>query len=143
MAVEGFCSPRFDRLRDEFERSFAEKGEVGASVCVFVDGTPVADLWGGVTSRTTREPWTRDTLSLVWSCTKGAVALAAHLLVARGLLDLDAPVATYWPEFACNGKEAIRVRWLLDHQAGLPVISQPLTPGVLYDWDAMVRILAD
>jgi CubicO group peptidase (beta-lactamase class C family) len=143
MPIEGSCLPRFALVREAFERNFAERGEVGASVCVYHDGEPVVDLWGGLASRTTQAPWTRDTIGVVWSCTKGAVALCANVLVARGLIDLDAPVAAYWPEFAARDKGAIRVRWLLDHQAGLPAIRTPMSPGTHYDWDAMTRILAD
>jgi CubicO group peptidase (beta-lactamase class C family) len=143
MPVEGSFQPRFAAVREAFERNFAERGEIGASVCVCHDGEPVVDLWGGVANRTTQTPWTRDTIGVVWSCTKGAVALAANMLAARGLIDLDAPVAGYWPEFAARGKGAIPVRWLLDHQAGLPAIRAPMSPGTLYDWDAVTRLLAD
>src|SRR2546423_201003 len=130
----GHCDPRLQPVREEFERNFRERGEVGASVCVLVDGRPVVDLWGGAADRAGK-PWERDTLGVVWSCTKGAVALCAHVLSARGQLDLYAPVARYWPEFAQNGKDAITLKLLLTHQAGLPAIRQPLRPGGLYDWD--------
>ena len=143
MPIEGSFLPRFALVREAFERNFAERGEVGASVCVYQDNEPVVDLWAGIANRTTGKAWTRDTIGLVWSCTKGAVAFAANMLVARGLLDLDTPVASYWPEFAAHGKGAIPVRWLLDHQAGLPAIRAPMSPGTLYDWDAMTRILAE
>src|SRR4051794_19432126 len=103
MSVQGFCEPRFRAVQEEFERNFQERGEIGASVCVTVEGNTVVDLWGGLADRHTRAPWEKDTLCLVWSCTKGAAALCAHLLVARGLLDLDAPVAHYWPAFAQAG----------------------------------------
>ncbi len=139
MTIDGTCDPAFAALREEFERNFRERGEVGASVCVIVDGRTVVDLWGGVADR---RPWGRDTIGLVWSCTKGAVALCAHVLASRGRLDQDAPVARYWPEFGQAGKEAIPVRWLLDHQAGLPAIRRPLRPGELYDWQAMTDHLA-
>jgi CubicO group peptidase (beta-lactamase class C family) len=142
MAVEGHCDPRFRGVREEFERNFHERGEVGASICVVADGKAVVDLWGGATDRHAGTPWGRDTLVLVWSCTKGAAALCAHLLAAHGLLDLDAPVARYWPEFAQAGKQHIPVRWVLDHQAGLPAVRRPLRPGGLYDWDYMVEQLA-
>jgi CubicO group peptidase (beta-lactamase class C family) len=107
-----------------------------------VDGKPIVDLWGGIADRRTGQAWERDTLVIVWSCTKGAVALCAHHLRSRGLLDLDAPVAAYWPEFAAEGKDAIPVRWLLNHQAGLPAIRQGLRPGGLYDWSYMTEMLA-
>jgi CubicO group peptidase (beta-lactamase class C family) len=142
MSVDGSCDPAFRAVREEFERNFHERGEIGASVCVVVDGRPVADLWGGLADRSEGRPWTRDTLCLVWSCTKGAVALCAHILASRGRLDLDSPVARYWPEFAQAGKDAIPVRWLLSHQAGLPAIREQLRPGELYDWRAMTDHLA-
>jgi CubicO group peptidase (beta-lactamase class C family) len=143
MSVEGVCDPRFAEVQEEFERNFAGRGEVGASVCVTLDGLPVVDLWGGLADRHTRAPWRRDTIVVVWSCTKGAVALCAHLLAARGQLDLDALVARYWPGLARHGKDGILVRWLLDHQAGLPAFRQPLRPGGLHDWDYIVETLAD
>ncbi len=142
MTVQGVCDPRFRAVRDEFERNFAERGEVGASVCVVADGRPVVDLWGGTADRRDGRPWERDTLVVVWSCTKAAIALCAHILVGRGLLDLDAPVARYWPEFAAAGKHGITLRLLLSHQAGIPAIRAPLRPGDLYDWDTMTRAIA-
>ncbi len=142
MELHGDCDPRFQAVRAEFERNFRERGEVGAAVCVLVDGRSVVDLWGGVADRRTQRPWQRDTLGLVWSCTKGAVALCAHILVSRGQLDLDALVARYWPEFAQAGKEAITTRLLLSHQAGLPTVRQPLQPGGLFDWQYVTETLA-
>src|SRR5437764_830282 len=131
MQVHGNWAPRFQAVRDEFERNLRERGEVGASVCAIVDGETVVDLWGGVADRATGRPWEGDTIGLVWSCTKGAVALCVHLLVSRGRIDLDAPVSRYWPEFAQADKEAVTVRVLLSHQAGLPGLRQPLKPGGL------------
>lgn len=142
MIVDGICDPSFAEVRQELERNFHERGEVGASVCVIVDGRTVVDLWGGLAERATQRPWKRDTIGVVWSCTKGAVALCAHILVARGQLDLDAPVARYWPEFAQASKDEVTVRRLLDHQAGLPVLRAPLRPGGLYDWEYMIGRLA-
>src|SRR6266566_2508023 len=114
MTIQGFCEPRFQAVREEFDRNFQERGEVGASVCVTVEGETVVDLWGGLADRTAGKLWERDTIGLVWSCTKGATALCAHMLCSRGLLDVDEPVARYWPEFAQAGKEAIPIRLLLD-----------------------------
>jgi CubicO group peptidase (beta-lactamase class C family) len=142
MTIQGDCDARFREVRAEFERNFARRGEVGASVCVLVDGRPVVDLWGGLADRRAGTPWQRDTLVVVWSCTKGAVALCVHLLVARGLLDLDAPVSLYWPEFAQAGKGDVTLRLVLSHQAGLPAIRQPLPPGALYDWETMTAVIA-
>ncbi|HKT03898.1 MAG TPA: serine hydrolase domain-containing protein [Rugosimonospora sp.] len=142
MAIDGTCDPRFARVRDEFERNFAERGEVGASVCVTVDGQTVVDLWGGVADPGTGRAWDTDTIGHVWSATKGATALCAHLLAYRGLLDFDAPVTAYWPEFGKNGKEAVLVRHLLAHQAGLPAVREPLPAGCFYDWRLMTEALA-
>jgi CubicO group peptidase (beta-lactamase class C family) len=140
--LDGTCDPRFQSVGEEFERNFAERGEVGASLCVMLEGHIVVDLWGGLADRHTGRPWQRDTISLVWSSTKGATALCAHVLASRGRLDLDRPVASYWPEFGQAGKDAITVRMLLNHQAGLPAIRQPLAPGSLYDWKYMIDALA-
>jgi CubicO group peptidase (beta-lactamase class C family) len=142
MSIEGTCEPRFARVREEFERNFAERGEVGASVCVMLDGEPVVDLWGGQADPSSGRAWDRDTIGHVWSATKGATALCAHMLASRGRLDLNSPVARYWPEFAKNGKESILVRHLLNHQAGLPAVRDPLPSGCFYDWSLMVDALA-
>jgi CubicO group peptidase (beta-lactamase class C family) len=142
MAIEGTHDPRFAQVREEFERNFAERGEVGASVCVTIDGETVVDLWGGAADTGSGRPWARDTIGHVWSATKGATALCAHILADRGALDVNAPVATYWPEFAKNGKEGVLVRHLLNHQAGLPAVREPLPPGCFYDWALMTDALA-
>jgi CubicO group peptidase (beta-lactamase class C family) len=143
MASHGLCTARFEPVRDEFDRNFAERGEVGASVCITIDGETVVDLWGGVADPATGRAWEHDTIGVVWSCTKGAAALCAHVLVSRGDLDLDAPVATYWPEFAKNGKDAITVRMLLAHQAGLVGFREPIPDAGYLDWDLIVGRLAE
>src|SRR5215471_14936573 len=107
MGAEGTCEPRFAAVREAFDRNLAERGEVGASVCVTVDGECVVDLWGGQADPATGRAWERDTIGVVWSCTKGATALCAHRLVADGRLDLDAAVVDSWPEFAKHGKDVI------------------------------------
>jgi CubicO group peptidase (beta-lactamase class C family) len=142
MAIHGMHEPRFVEVLAEFERNFAQRGEVGAAVTVMVDGKTVVDLWGGVADPRTGQEWTEDTLVDVWSCTKGATALCAHILADRGELDLHAPVARYWPEFGQNGKESVLVHQLLDHQAGLAGVREPLPPGAFYDWDLMTSVLA-
>jgi len=142
MSIEGTCAPRFAQVREEFERNIADRSEIGASVCVTVDGETVVDLWGGVAEPASGRAWGADTIGHVWSATKGATALCAHMLAARGQLDLNAPVAHYWPEFAKNGKDGILVRHLLNHQAGLPAVRDPLPPGCFYDWQLMVDALA-
>ncbi len=142
MAVQGTCDPKFQEVRQEFERNFQERGEVGASVCVTVQGQTVVDLWGGQANAGSNTPWKEDTVSVVFSSTKGATALCAHILASRGQLDLDAPVATYWPEFAQSGKENIPVKMLLSHQAGLPAVRETLPDGAYADWDLIVNALA-
>ena len=142
MAVQGTCDPKFQEVRQEFERNFQERGEVGASVCVTVQGQTVVDLWGGQANAGSNTPWKEDTVSVVFSSTKGATALCAHMLASRGQLDLDAPVATYWPEFAQSGKEIIPVKMLLSHQAGLPAVRETLPDGAYADWDLIVNALA-
>jgi len=139
--VEGICDERFAEVAREFVRGFAERGEVGASVSLTLHGETLVDLWGGVADPATGRAWERDTVSVVFSCTKGATALCAHLLASRGLLDLDAPVAEYWPEFATRGKENATVRMMLDHSVGVPVISAPVRPGGACDWDYMIGLL--
>ncbi len=142
MGAEGTCEPRFATVREAFDRNLVERGEVGASVCVTVDGECVVDLWGGVADPSTGRAWDRDTIGVVWSCTKGAVALMAHRLVADGRLDLDAPVVDYWPEFGKHDKDTITVRVLLSHQAGLAALREPIPEDGLADWDLVVDQLA-
>jgi len=142
MSVQGTCAPEFAEVRAEFERNFTERDEVGAAVHLTIDGESVVDLWGGVADAATERSWTEDTLVHVWSCTKGATALCAHILASRGELDMNAAVARYWPEFGKNGKDGVLVRHLLDHTAGLPVVREPLAPGSFYDWNLMTDVLA-
>ena len=139
--IEGFCDPRFASVKDTFYRNFKERGEVGAAVSVTVDGETVVDLWGGTTDRAGKSAWQSDTLCCVQSVTKEITALAFHMLVSRGLIDVDAPVTDYWPEYGQNGKEDTKVRWLLDHRAGVPVVDGA-TPGMAYDWEAMIQGLS-
>ena len=141
--IRGRFDPKFKPVRDAFVKEFADGNEVGASLCITVEGDTVVDLWAGSKDREGKEPWKRDTLVNVYSTTKGITAIAAHRLVDEGLLDLDAPVATYWPEFAQAGKERLPVRYLLSHEAGLPAIAKPLAPETIYDWEAMTRLLAE
>jgi len=141
--VQGHCDARFAPIRDIFEKSFADGEELGAAIAFCLDGEMVVDLWGGHRDVARTKPWTRDTLVNTYSTTKGMTAICAHQLVERGLVDLDAPVAKYWPEFAAKDKDAIPVRWLLSHQAGLPAVRKPLTQDMLYDWNAMAAALAE
>ncbi|MET8171570.1 serine hydrolase domain-containing protein [Streptomyces clavifer] len=140
--IYGHCDDRFAAVRDAFAANFTERDELGAAVTVLVDGSPVVDLWGGWADKDRTRPWERDTVVNVWSTTKGPTALCAHLLADRGLLDLDAPVALYWPEFAAAGKESVRVRHLLSHRAGLAGLRDPHTLADLYDWELTTARLA-
>lgn len=142
LQVHGHCDTRFTAVRTAFEENFRERGELGAAVTVIVGGETVVDLWGGWADAAHSRPWERDTLVNVWSTTKGPVALCAHILADRGLLDLDAPVAVYWPEFAAAGKEKVLVRHLLSHRAGLAGLREPHTLEQLYDWELTTQRLA-
>ena len=141
--IQGRCDARFERVRDAFAREFAAGNEIGAAVCLTLEGEAVVDLWGGHQDLEHTLPWQHDTLANVYSTTKGITAIALHRLVDEGCVDLDAPVARYWPEFARAGKERILVRHLLSHEAGLAAVRGPLPPGSIYDWDAMVEALAE
>ena len=142
VAVGGVCDARFRQVREAFAENFVRQGEVGAAVAVTIDGKPVVDLWAGHADSARMRPWTRDTIVNIASATKGPTAICAHHLADRGLLDLDAPVATYWPEFAQAGKATIPAHLLLSHRAGLPAIETPLPTEALYHWDTMTRALA-
>ncbi len=139
--IRGSVESGFERVRDAFEANFAQHGEVGASVCVYVEGRQVVDLTGGV--RTDGSPYDESTLQLVFSSTKGATAACAHLLAQRGELDLHAPVSTYWPEFAAKGKGDVPVSWLLSHKVGLPDTEARLSYEQMLDWDTVASALAD
>lgn len=141
-AVEGHCDPRFEPLRDAFQANFAERGELGAAVCVMVDGRVVADLYGGWADQEHGRRWQPDTLVNVFSVGKGLVAACTARLTGQGKLDLDTTVTAYWPEFAAASKDAITVRQLLSHQAGLPAVRRRLPPGAMLDWPAMTTALA-
>ena len=140
--VNGHVEPGFELVRAAFAANFERHGDVGAACCVYRAGRPVVDLWGGLADRDAHRPWERDTVALVFSTTKGVTAIAVNLLVQRGELDLDAPVAKYWPEFAANGKDAIPVRWLLSHRAGLADVTATLTLDEVLAWDPVVEALA-
>ncbi|HEX6569690.1 MAG TPA: serine hydrolase domain-containing protein [Acidimicrobiales bacterium] len=142
VAVGGTVAPGFEGVREAFAANFAEHGEVGAAFSLVVDGRTVVDLWGGVADAATGAPYTEDTLQLVFSSTKGATAVCANLLAQRGELDVDAPVASYWPEFGGAGKGDIPVRWLLCHKSGLPFVDAPLDLDQLLAWDPAVEALA-
>jgi CubicO group peptidase (beta-lactamase class C family) len=140
--IHGHCDPRFAAVRTAFEENFRDRGELGAAVAVTVGGETVVDLWGGWADAARTRPWERDTLVNVWSTTKGPTALCAHVLADRGLVNFDAPVAAYWPEFAAAGKEKVLVRHLLSHRAGLSGLREPHSLADLYDWELTCARLA-
>ncbi len=138
MTPQGHCDSRFAPLAEAFARLFDNPQERGAALCLEVGGETVVDLWGGVADKDGEQPWQRDTILNLFSCTKTFTAVAVLQLVAEGKLELDAPVARYWPEFAAAGKAAINVRQLLCHRAGLPALREQMPPEALYDWQAPV-----
>ena len=139
--VEGFVAPGFEPVADAFVRAFAGRPEMGGAVAVRVDGETVVDLWGGVADARTGRAWQHDTSSVVFSCTKGLVSILAAKLVGDGLLDYDAPVADYWPEFATAGKQHTLVKHLLSHRAGLSAPRVDLTAGDVVDWQRVIAAL--
>lgn len=139
--VLGHCHERFGEVRQQFEQNFLERGEVGASLHITVEGETMVDLWGGTTDAD-GTAWAEDSLVVVFSCTKGATAACAHLLIDRGQLDLNAHVADYWPEFSVNGKEHATVRMMLNHSVGVPALRERLPDGACQDWDQMVNAIA-
>jgi CubicO group peptidase (beta-lactamase class C family) len=140
-AIEGSCETRFRAVREAFERNFHDLDELGSAVSVTLDGKTVVDLWGGHADPARTRAWRRDTIVALLSVTKQVTALCLHMLIDRGRVDLDAPVARYWPEFAQAGKAGVLIRHLLDHRAGVPVLDRAW-PGIAYDWDAMSAALA-
>lgn len=141
--IEGFAKPAFAKVKDTFAKNFAERGEVGAAVAVYLDGEPVVDLWGGRTAKglDPDAPWQRDTLVRMMSVNKGVTAICAHMLADRGLLDFGRPVAFYWPEFAQAGKERITVGQLVSGMAAM-VYPDAVPDGAAFDWNEMVKGLS-
>lgn len=139
--IQGYCTPRFEAVRAEFTRNFEDRGEIGASVAIYAGGKLEVNLWGGVADTASARPWEADTLVAVFSSTKGLSATCMHMLADRGLIAFDAPVATYWPEFAANGKADITVGMVLAHQAGMPVFRTPLPEAGLTDWSLVISRL--
>ena len=141
--IEGTCDARFKRVRDALAESFSHFGETGASLALTVDNRSVVDLWAGHVDAARTKAWRRDSIANVYSTTKGMTAICALRLAGQGRLDLDAPVAKYWPEFGQTGKEKLPVRYLLSHRAGLPAVSRPLPPEAIYQWNSMTAALAE
>jgi len=140
--IHGFCDDQFENVKEVFAANFKPDLDVGASLALTINGKFVIDIWAGYSDEAQTKPWEEDTIVNVYSTTKVMTALCVLMLVDRGLLDLDAPVAQYWPEFAQAGKEELPVRYLLSHTAGLPGFDQPIQAETLYDWDTIVNILA-
>jgi CubicO group peptidase (beta-lactamase class C family) len=143
VAVNGSCSPVFDRVRDAFEANFRERNEVGAAVAVWVDGELAVNLWGGSTEAKAQRPWQQDTLASIFSGSKALTSTCIHLLADRGELDLNSPVADYWPEFGQAGKQDITVAMVLGHRSGVIGPRTRLTPKETLDWDAVCARLAE
>lgn len=139
--IDGSCDPAFSHVREVFSENFRRRGEIGAAVCVYKDGRKVVDLWGGIANPETGAPWREDTISCMMSVGKSMAALALLMLVDRREVDLDTPVAGYWPEFAQQDKEGITVRTLMSGLAGL-IYADAAPDGAAYDWDVMCSALA-
>ena len=140
--ISGVCDPRFGAVKDAFAANFSERGDVGASVALVMHDELVVDLWAGHLDEGKTTPWNRDTIVNVYSTTKTMACLSLLVLVSRGLVDVDAPVERYWPEFGASGKSNVLVRHLLSHTAGLPAWDQRLEGTDLYDWDRVTALLA-
>lgn len=140
--IEGHVSAGFEAVRTAFAENFSRRHELGGACCVYHRGEKVVDLWGGVRNQATGERWEKDTMVLVYSTTKGLAAMTLALAHSRGWLDYEERVCTYWPEFAQNGKEAVTVRQLLAHQAGLFAFDEPVDKSTVADLDRLAIILA-
>ena len=139
--VHGAWTTGFEWVREAFAKNLAES-EVGAACCVYENGACVVDVWGGLADRDAERPWQRDTAALVFSSSKGVTAALVHLLAQRDQIELDAPVARYWPEFAANGKQSITVRDVLSHRAGLPAVDGDFTLEDVYAWHPVCTAIA-
>lgn len=142
MQIQGYYDLKFEAVRDAFADLFNDPQERGAALCIQIGGESVIDLWAGTADKDGAQAWHTDTIANLFSCTKTFTAVTALQLVAEGKLQLDAPVARYWPEFAASGKETITLRQLLSHRAGLPALRQLMPAEALYDWQTMVDALA-
>lgn len=140
--VHGSCEERFAALREVLSTQLDSGADLGASVAVDVEGEMVVDIWGGWCDEEETTPWSRDTITNVWSTTKTMTNLSALVLAERGLIDLDAPVARYWPEFGANGKERVLVKHVMSHTSGVPAWEQPVVWEDIYDWDRSTSMLA-
>jgi CubicO group peptidase (beta-lactamase class C family) len=140
--IHGTCAAGYEPVREAFAENFAERDEIGASVAVAAGGETVVNLWAGWADPGRTREWEEDTLTNVWSTTKAMTSLCAHMLIDRGELDQDAPVARYWPEFAAGGKAEIPVRWIMGHKSGLTGLAIPVSVQDYYDWGKITDLLA-
>src|SRR5215831_16343775 len=138
--INGVCDPRFAAVREAFERNFASRGEIGAAVCVYRDGRKVVDLWGGHKDLERTSPWRPETIVIMNSLAKSMCALCVHILIDRGEIEFDAPVARYWPEFGAAGKQGVLVRHVLSHTDGV-IYCDHAPPGSWFEWDVHIRAL--
>lgn len=143
LEIRGECDARFEGVREAFEENFTERGDIGAAVAVTIEGEPVVDLWAGSADAAGTRAWERDTIVNLYSTGKGVISLGVHMLVDRGVLELDAPVARYWPEFAQAGKEGITLRHVLSHRSGVVGARRLLPREAKYDWKTMTTALAE
>lgn len=139
--VHGYTDPRFAAVAEAFRENWVESHELGAAVCVYVDGRPVVDLWGGIADIRTGRPWREHTPGLTFSVGKGLSALLVHLLAARGVLDLDAPIERYWPEFAGSGKAGMPVMWALTHRTAVAYVDGSFTLAEVCEGSAVLRAI--
>lgn len=140
--IHGSVTRQFEPVRDALSEQLASGEELGASIFINIDGKPVLDIWGGHRDEARSVEWTEDTITNVWSSTKTVSALAVLMLVDRGLIDVYAPVAKYWPEFAANGKEGVEVRHILSHTSGVSGWQAPVSYPDIYDWEGSTARLA-
>ena len=140
--INGFCEEKFKNVKEVLLQNFKEDLDVGASFSVTLNGKFIIDIWGGYADANKTRPWEENTIVNVWSTTKIMTAICTLMLVDQGLLDLDAPVAKYWPEFAQAGKETLPVRYLLSHTAGLSGFDRAPRTKVLYNWEKITNMLA-
>ena len=139
--IHGLVEDGYGPVHDVFVENFRSRGDVGAACTVYVRGRPVVDLWGGIADRRSGRPWDKDTAAVIFSCSKGLLAICVYLLVERGLLELDRPIATWWPGFAVNGKEAITLRDALSHRAGLAALDARLSKADVLAWTPVVQAI--
>jgi CubicO group peptidase (beta-lactamase class C family) len=139
--IHGFVDAGYGAVMDAFVANFVERNDLGAGCAVYVRGRPVVDVWGGIADSRTDRTWDHDTAAVMFSCSKGVLAICVYLLVQDELLDLDVPVAQYWPAFALHGKAAITVREAMCHRAGLPALDTDLTTDDVLGWEPVIRAI--